>query len=135
MSAPSSAHILASFAFVTPQILICVGVIMETTNRRAFGRACHSVTAVHGFWMPLGRAARECRPYLSSAQIQHCRASVSAPKAFGVHRLEPRVRERHRRAAHPGERVGANESNTLQYSHYSSLVWIVIRYCLARLRR
>src|SRR5437667_6531950 len=69
MSAPSSAHILASFTFVTPQILICVGVIMETTNRHAFGRVRHSVTAVPGFWMPLGRAARECRPYLSSAWV------------------------------------------------------------------
>ncbi len=35
---------------------------METTNGRAFGRARHSVTAVPGCWMPLGRAARECRP-------------------------------------------------------------------------
>ena len=69
MSAPSSAHIFASFAFVTPQILICVGVNIKITNRRAFGRACHSVTAVLGFWMSLGQAARECRPYLSSAQV------------------------------------------------------------------
>src|SRR6266581_7221516 len=69
MSAPSSAHILASFTFVTPQILICFGVIIKITNRRAFGRACPSVTAVLRYWMPLGRAARECRTYLSSAQV------------------------------------------------------------------
>src|SRR4029077_4200366 len=29
-------------------------------------------------------------------------------------RMEPRGRERHRRAAHPGERAGANESNDLR---------------------
>jgi fused signal recognition particle receptor len=44
----------------------------------------------------------------------NCRASVSAPNAFGVHRMEPRGHERHGRAAHLGERAGANESNALQ---------------------
>jgi hypothetical protein len=43
-----------------------------------------------------------------------CRASGSVPKAFGIHRMEPRGRERHIRAAHQGERAGANESNALQ---------------------
>src|SRR5712671_204667 len=88
MSAPSSTHARASFAFVTPQILICIGFIIETTNGRAFGRARHSVTAVPGCWMPLGRAARECRPYLSSAQVQHCRASVSDAMAFHRNALQ-----------------------------------------------
>jgi len=70
---------------------------------RAFGRARHSVAAVPGFWMPLWRAARECRPYLLSAWVQHCMAFVSDAMAF------------HR--------------NALQNSHhlYSSLVWMVIR--------
>ena len=38
----------------------------------------------------------------------------SAPNAFGVPRMEPRGRERHRRAARQSERAGANESNALQ---------------------
>ena len=57
----------------------------------------------------------------STAKLAHylmhcgnCRASVSAPNAFGVHRMEPRGRERHGRAAQLGERAGANESNALQ---------------------
>jgi hypothetical protein len=41
----------------------------------------------------------------------NCRASVSAPNAFGVHRMESAGAERHRRAAREGERAGASESN------------------------
>src|SRR6266536_2416560 len=40
-----------------------------------------------------------------------------APRArigSAFHRMEPRGRERHGRAAHVGERTGANESNALQ---------------------
>ena len=44
----------------------------------------------------------------------NCRAFVSTPKAFGVHRMEPAGAERHRREARKRERAGANESNDLQ---------------------
>jgi prepilin-type N-terminal cleavage/methylation domain-containing protein len=41
-----------------------------------------------------------------------CQTPVCPSSAF--HRMEPPGRERHRRAARPGERAGANESNALQ---------------------
>jgi len=41
-----------------------------------------------------------------------CQTPVGPSSAF--HRMEPPGRERHRRAARPGERAGANESNALQ---------------------
>ncbi len=43
-----------------------------------------------------------------------CRASVPAPKPFGVHRAEPRGRGRHRREARRVKLAGASESNALQ---------------------
>jgi hypothetical protein len=36
------------------------------------------------------------------------------PDRTTFYRMEPRGRERHGRAARPGERAGVNESNTLQ---------------------
>jgi hypothetical protein len=41
--------------------------------------------------------------------------SVSGPKRFRVHRMEPRERERHRQAADLGERARASQSNALQH--------------------
>src|SRR5437016_11394592 len=41
-----------------------------------------------------------------------CQTPVGPSSVF--HRMEPPGRERHRRAARPGERAGANESNALQ---------------------
>ena len=41
-------------------------------------------------------------------------ASVPAPKAFGVHRAEPRGRGRHRREARRVKLAGGSESNALQ---------------------
>jgi protein O-mannosyl-transferase len=60
------------------------------------------------------------------------RASVSAPKAFGIRRMEPRGRERHGRAAHVGEGAGANESNALQrriLGVTASVAIIVLAWC------
>jgi hypothetical protein len=49
----------------------------------------------------------------------NCRASVSVPKAFGIHRMEPEGAERYRREAREGERAGASESNALQFLNYA----------------
>jgi acetyltransferase len=45
---------------------------------------------------------------------KNCRASVSAPKVFGVHRMEPAGAGRHGRAGRETEQAGASESNALQ---------------------
>ena len=58
--------------------------------------------------------------YLTNAE--HRRASVSVPNAFGIHRMEPLGSERHGRAAHLGERAGANESNGLQQHQQSVML-------------
>jgi FAD/FMN-containing dehydrogenase/Fe-S oxidoreductase len=67
----------------------------------------------------IGLSARRSLPHYTSKRfdkwfLRHCRASVSVPKAFGIHRMEPSGGERHGRAAHQGERAGASESNALQ---------------------
>jgi FAD/FMN-containing dehydrogenase/Fe-S oxidoreductase len=65
----------------------------------------------------IGISARRSLPHYASQRFdrwfaEHCRASVSDAQAF--RRMELRGRKRHGRAAHQGERAGANESNALQ---------------------
>jgi Fe-S oxidoreductase len=65
----------------------------------------------------IGLSARRSLPHYAEERfdkwfVKHCRASVSDAMAF--HRMELPGRKRHGRAAHQGERAGANESNALQ---------------------
>src|SRR2546430_4461243 len=48
----------------------------------------------------------------SNTKSEFCRASMSDAMVFRI--MEPRGRERHRRAAHRRDRAGAKESNSLQ---------------------
>jgi FAD/FMN-containing dehydrogenase/Fe-S oxidoreductase len=67
----------------------------------------------------IGISAQRSLPYYASERFdkwfsRHCRASASAPKAFGVHRIEPAGAERVGRVGRMTERAGASESNALQ---------------------
>jgi acetyltransferase len=77
----------------------------------------HSETITHksdvgGVKLNLRGAAAVRRAYREIERS--CRASVSAPNAFGVHRMERAGAERHGRAGRETEREGASESNALQ---------------------
>jgi len=76
----------------------------------------------------IGISARRSLPHYASERFdkwfgRHCRASVSAPKAFGVHRMEPAGAERHGRAGRGTERVEASESNALQKNRGKVILW------------
>jgi tetratricopeptide (TPR) repeat protein/uncharacterized membrane protein YhaH (DUF805 family) len=69
---------------------------------------------------------------LAWAITDACTASVSAPNAFGVRRMEPAGAERHRREAERGERAGTSESNALQrriLGVTASVATIVLAWC------
>jgi FAD/FMN-containing dehydrogenase/Fe-S oxidoreductase len=76
----------------------------------------------------LGVSARRSLPQYAKERFdrwfaRHCRASVSVPKAFGIHRMAPPGGEQHRRAGREGERAGANESNALQKKRGRVILW------------
>ena len=76
----------------------------------------------------IGISGRRSLPHYASERFdkwfaRHCRASVSAPKAFGVHRIEPAGAERHGRAGRETERVEASESNALQKNRGKVILW------------
>lgn len=57
------------------------------------------------------------------------RTAIHSRLAF--HRKEPPGCERHRRATHPGERTGANESNALQRQHRDAFTLIELLVVIA----
>jgi Fe-S oxidoreductase len=76
----------------------------------------------------IGISGRRSLPHYASERFdtwfnRHCRASVSAPKAFGVHRMEPAGAERHGRVGQETERAGASESNALQKNRGKVILW------------
>jgi FAD/FMN-containing dehydrogenase/Fe-S oxidoreductase len=76
----------------------------------------------------IGISAQRSLPHYASEPFdkwfsRHCRASVSDPKAFGIHRMEPAGAERHGRVGQETEREGASESNTLQKNRGKIILW------------
>jgi FAD/FMN-containing dehydrogenase/Fe-S oxidoreductase len=76
----------------------------------------------------IGISGRRSLPHYARERFdnwfsRHCRASVSAPKAFGVPRMEPAEIERHGRARRETKRAGASESNALQKNRGPVILW------------
>ena len=76
----------------------------------------------------IGISRRRSLPHYANQRFdkwvgRHCRAAVSAPKAFGVHRIEPAGAERVGRAGRTTERAGASESNALQTNRGEVILW------------